>query len=106
MEFDGIIADSLIERAGIMETLQIIINVLMLIAAILLVIVILVQNPKNSGLGGAFGGETTRLGQERKMKATKETKLQRLTIAFAVILGVLAIVMLILSGIARTQATK
>ena len=97
-------ADSLIERAKTMETLQIIINILMLITATLLVIVILVQNPKNSGLGGAFGGETTRLGQERKMKATRETKLQRLTVIFAIILGVLALVMLILSGIARIQA--
>lgn len=84
-----------------METVQIIINILMLVAATLLVIVILVQDPKNSGLGGAFGGETTRLGQERKMKATKETKLRRLTVAFAAALGILAVLMLIFSGLAR-----
>ena len=48
-----------------MQTVEIIVNILMVIVAVLLVIVVLAQNAKSAGLGSAFGNDTTALGQAR-----------------------------------------
>ena len=47
----------------VMQTVEIIVNILMVIVAVLLVIVVLAQNAKSAGLGSAFGNDTTALGQ-------------------------------------------
>lgn len=39
----------------VMQTVEIIVNILMVIVAVLLVIVVLAQNAKSAGLGSAFG---------------------------------------------------
>ena len=62
-----------------MEIFEIIVNFLLLIAAVILVIVVLAQESKSSGLGGAFGGETTALTTRGK-KASREKQLQKLTV--------------------------
>ena len=50
-----------------MQTVEIIVNILMVIVAVLLVIVVLAQNAKSAGLGSAFGNDTTaRSGTQRK----------------------------------------
>ena len=78
----------------VMQTVEIIVNIL--IVAVLLVIVVLAQNAKSAGLGSAFGNDTTALGQARNAKAGREAKLQRLTVIFASVLGVLALVLLVI----------
>ena len=78
----------------VMQTVEIIVNILMV--AVLLVIVVLAQNAKSAGLGSAFGNDTTALGQARNAKAGREAKLQRLTVIFASVLGVLALVLLVI----------
>ena len=75
----------------VMQTVEIIVNILMVI-----VIVVLAQNAKSAGLGSAFGNDTTALGQARNAKAGREAKLQRLTVIFASVLGVLALVLLVI----------
>lgn len=52
----------------VMQTVEIIVNILMVIVAVLLVIVVLAQNAKSAGLGSAFGNDTTALrsGTQRK----------------------------------------
>ena len=80
----------------VMQTVEIIVNILMVIVAVLLVIVVLAQNAKSTGLGSAFGNDATALGQARNAKAGREAKLQRLTVIFASVLGVLALVLLVI----------
>ncbi len=79
-----------------METINVIVNILMLIAAVCLVIVVLAQDAKSAGLGSAFGNDTTSFGKARNAKVNKEAKLKKLTVIFAVIMGVLALVLLVL----------
>lgn len=79
-----------------MQTVQVIINVLLIIASVFLVIVVLLQDAKSAGLGSAFGGETTSFGSKRNAKIARESKLQKATIVLAIAVGVLALVLLIL----------
>ena len=51
---------------------------------------------KSAGLGSAFGNDTTALGQARNAKRAGKQKLQRLTVIFASVLGVLALVLLVI----------
>ena len=53
----------------VMQTVEIIVNILMVIVAVLLVIVVLAQNAKSTGLGSAFGNDTTALGQAGKQSS-------------------------------------
>ena len=46
----------------VMQTVEIIVNILMVIVAVLLVIVVLAQNAKSAGLGSAFGNDTKSRG--------------------------------------------
>ena len=80
-----------------METVQVIINILLVITAVLLVIVVLLQDAKTAGLGSAFGNDNTTFGRNRNAKLSRETKLQKLTVIFAIVVGVLALALLILS---------
>lgn len=79
-----------------METLRLILNILLILASIVLIVVVLMQKSKSSGLGSAFGGDTQALGSRGKA-ASKEAKLQKITIAGAVFIAVLAIVMMIIA---------
>ncbi len=78
-----------------METLRIILNILLIVASIVLITVVLMQKSKSGGLGGAFGGDTQVFGSRGKA-ASKEAKLQRITIVSAIIIAVIAIVMMII----------
>ncbi len=78
-----------------MDVLKIILTVIMLISAVILIVVVLMQQTKSSGLGGAFGGDTQSFTTRGKA-ASKEAKLQRITIATAVVMAVIAIVMMII----------
>lgn len=83
------------------EILNLVVNILMLIVAVCLVVVVLTQDAKSSGLGSAFGNDTTSFGKARSAKATKEAKLQKLTVVFAIALGVLALILLVLPAFSK-----
>jgi len=77
-----------------METAALIIRIALMLISVLLVVVVLLQKTKSSGLGSSFGGETTSFTQKGKA-ASREAKLQKLTIILASIVGVLALLLTI-----------
>ena len=79
-----------------MDILQTIVNILLLVAAVLLVVVVLLQDSKSSGLGSAFGSETTSLSSSRGKKASRERQLQKITVILAICVAVLAILMMLM----------
>jgi len=78
-----------------METLALIIRIALLVISVLLVVTVLLQKTKSSGLGASFGGETNSFTAKGKA-ASREAKLQKLTIVLAAIVGVLALVLTVL----------
>ncbi|MDL2235052.1 preprotein translocase subunit SecG [Christensenellaceae bacterium OttesenSCG-928-L17] len=78
-----------------MDTLRMVITIMLLIVSALLIVVVLMQKSKDSGLGAAFGGDSSSLSAKGQ-SASKEAKLRKLTIIFAVILGVFALVLVAL----------
>ena len=79
-----------------MPALRITLNILLIIVSIVLIAVILMQDAKTAGLGSAFGNDTTALGRSRSAKASKEAKLQKLTIILGAAVGVIALILLII----------
>ena len=77
-----------------MGTAALIIRIALMLISILLVVVVLLQKTKSSGLGSSFGGETTSFTQKGKA-ASREAKLQKLTIVLAAIVGLLALLLTI-----------
>ena len=77
-----------------METAALIIRIALMLISILLIVVVLLQKTKSSGLGSSFGGETTSFTQKGKA-ASREAKLQKLTVVLAIIVGVLALLLTI-----------
>ena len=78
-----------------MDIFEIVVNFLLLIAAVILVIVVLAQDSKSSGLGSAFGSETTAINSRSK-KASRERQLQKITVILAIVVAVLAILMMLM----------
>ena len=79
-----------------METVATIIKIALVVISILLIVVVLLQKTKSSGMGSAFGGDTASFTAKGKA-ASKEAKLQKLTIGLAIAMGVLAILLTIFS---------
>jgi len=77
-----------------METAALIIRIALMLISVLLVVVVLLQKTKSSGLGASFGGDTASFTTKGKA-ASREAKLQKLTIILAIIVGVLALVLTI-----------
>ncbi len=78
-----------------MEVVRQILTIFMLIVAVVLNVVILMQQSKESGLGSVFGGETSSLSLKGKSD-TKEGKLRKITVILAIILGLFALIMVAL----------
>ena len=78
-----------------MDALKIIINIVLIIVAVGLVTVVLVQQVKSAGLGSAYGGETSSF-TARGRAASKEAKLQKLTIILGSVMALHAIAMMII----------
>ena len=78
-----------------MQTAALIIRIALMFISILLVVTVLLQKTKSSGLGASFGGETNSFTAKGKA-ASREAKLQKLTVVLAIIVGVLALVLTIL----------
>lgn len=77
-----------------METVSLIIKIALLVVSVLLIVVVLVQKTKSSGMGAAFGGDTASFTAKGKA-ASREAKLQKVTIGLAIALGVLALLLTI-----------
>jgi len=79
-----------------MEAVATGIKIALVIVSILLIVVVLMQKTKSAGMGSAFGGDTASFTAKGKA-ASREAKLQKLTVILAIILGVLAIVLTVFS---------
>ena len=90
---------SIRKEVYIMDVLRIILTVVMLVAAVVLITVVLMQQTKSSGLGGAFGGDSQSFTARGKA-ASREAKLQKITVITAIVMGVLAIAIMIVTTIA------
>ena len=78
-----------------MQTLNTILNIVLIVLSIAMIAVVLMQQSKSAGLGSAFGGGTQSF-TARGQQARREAKLQRITKILAVAIGVIAIAMAIL----------
>ena len=68
---------------------------ILLLCAVFLVVSVLLQKTKSAGLGAAYGSETMSFSQRGKA-ASKEAKLQKITVILAIVIAVLAIALLVL----------
>ena len=84
------------EEVYIMAALNTILNIVLIISSIALIAVVLMQQTKSSGLGGAFGGDTQSF-TARGQAASKEAKLQKITKILAIVIAVIAIAMTIIN---------
>lgn len=75
-----------------MNTLIWILFILLIVSAVALIISVLMQTVKTSGMGAAFGGDTESFYKKNKSK-TRDGRLQNMTKVFAVLIAVLCIVL-------------
>ncbi len=78
-----------------MNILSIIITVLLVLDAIGMIIIVLMQKTKTAGLGAAFGDDGASFTSKGRA-ASKEAKLQKITIILAIIFGVLALILAVI----------
>ena len=79
-----------------MDILMWVIAGVLVLASVLMCAVVLVQQTKSSGLGAAYGGDTVSFSQRGKA-ASREAKLQKITVVLAIIIAVMAIALLLIS---------
>ena len=87
------------EVVKLMVAVQLILQILLVVCSLCLIAVVLMQSTKSSGLGGAFGGDTQSF-TARGQAASKEMKLQKLTKILAIVVGVIALAMAIVTRFA------
>ena len=78
-----------------MNILSIIITVLLVLDAIGMIIIVLMQKTKTAGLGAAFGDDGASFTSKGRA-ASKEAKLQKITIILAIVFGVLALILAVI----------
>ena len=78
-----------------MDVLIWILFIALIICAVAIVVTVLMQSVKSSGLGATFGGETDSFYGKNQRK-TRDGRLQFATKLFAVVLAVLCIVLTVL----------
>jgi len=76
------------------EVIGTIINIVLIVCSAGLIAVVLMQQSKSGGLGGAFGGDTQSFTPARGRAASKEAKLQKLTIILSAVIGALTLAMI------------
>lgn len=77
-----------------MEVLMTVLQILLIASSLALIVVVLMQQTKSAGLGGAFGGDSPSFTSRGKA-AGREVKLQKITKVLAIFIGVVAIAMAI-----------
>ncbi len=82
-----------------MDILMWVVAGILVLSSILICVVVLLQQTKSSGLGAAYGGDTVSFSQRGKA-ASREAKLQKITIALAIIIAVMAIALLFIAKFA------
>ena len=78
-----------------MDILMWVIAGVLVLASVLMCAVVLVQQTKSSGLGAAYGSDTVSFSQRGKA-ASREAKLQKITVVLAIVIAVLAIALLLI----------
>ncbi len=81
-----------------MDILMWIITGILVLASVLMCVVVLIQQTKSSGLGAAYGGDTVSFSQRGKA-ASREAKLQKITVVLAIVIAVMAIALLVIARI-------
>lgn len=82
-----------------MDILNWIITGILVVASILMCVVVLIQQTKSSGLGAAYGSDTVSFSQRGKA-ASREAKLQKITVVLAIVIAVMSIALLIIARFA------
>ncbi len=82
-----------------MDIVMWIITGILVLASVLMCVVVLIQQTKSSGLGAAYGGDTVSFSQRGKA-ASREAKLQKITVVLAIVIAVMAIALLVIARFA------
>ena len=82
-----------------MEVLMWIITGILVLSSVLMCVVVLIQQTKSSGLGAAYGGDTVSFSQRGKA-ASREAKLQKITVVHAIVIAVMAIALMLIARFA------
>lgn len=77
-----------------MNALVWIVNIVLVLCSLGMVVIVLMQDTKSSGMGAAFGGADSFFGKNKSK--TKEARKELLTKVLAVVIAVLAIVMVVM----------
>ena len=78
-----------------MSAIELILDILMVIAALVMIVTVLMQNSESDGMGALTGGSETFFGKNKN--STLEGKLSNATKISSIVFVVLAIVMLIVA---------
>ena len=78
-----------------MDILMWVVAGILVLSSILMCVVVLIQQTKSSGLGAAYGSDTVSFSQRGKA-ASREAKLQKITVVLAIVIAVLAIALLLI----------
>ncbi len=78
-----------------MNGLTLAIQIVLVVASILMIVVVLLQKSKSSGLGAAYGSDTESFTTRGKA-ASREAKLQKITVIISICMGVLALVLMVI----------
>ena len=76
-----------------MDILMWVVAGILVLSSILMCVVVLIQQTKSSGLGAAYGSDTVSFSQRGKA-ASREAKLQKITVVLAIIIAVMAVLLL------------
>ena len=82
-----------------MDILMWIITGILVLSSVLMCVIVLIQQTKSSGLGAAYGGDTVSFSQRGKA-ASREAKLQKITVVLAIVIAVMAIALLVIARFA------
>jgi preprotein translocase subunit SecG len=82
-----------------MEVLMWIITGILVLSSVLMCVVVLIQQTKSSGLGAAYCGDTVSFSQRGKA-ASREAKLQKITVVLAIVIAVMAIALMLIARFA------
>ncbi len=82
-----------------MDILMWVVAGILVLSSILMCVVVLIQQTKSSGLGAAYGGDTVSFSQRGKA-ASREAKLQKITVVLSIVIAVMAIALMLIARFA------
>ena len=82
-----------------MDILMWVVAGILVLSSILMCVVVLIQQTKSSGLGAAYGSDTVSFSQRGKA-ASREAKLQKITVVLAIIIAIMAIALMLIARFA------